>query len=174
MRWPGSLSSVPPQVPAGISSQRHLTKAKGNTMDHNAKTVVLDLDGVIVDTAEYGDTSMTWNERYRSAALIPGARDAMEDLKSEGIRVIIHTARQSSEASVTSAWLEEHQITRGKHYDYLIYNKPLGDVYVDDRAMRFSNCTGGWDTFLEYLLAQVGGEEPVDRRAAPLEETETP
>jgi hypothetical protein len=100
------------------------------------KTIMVDLDGVLC-------TEEVFSERPL-AAPIAGAREALQKLRAAGCIVVIYTARGWGEYRVAKHWLDEH----GFEYDGLHMGKPVADVWVDDRAVRFTN----WpDT-----LAQLG------------------
>jgi hypothetical protein len=101
------------------------------------KTIAVDFDGVIA----------SYDEGYQGVDVfgqpIPGASETLQALKDEGWRVIIYTVRQDTPALYS--YLENNQIP----FDYINHNpdspestnrgKPLADVYLDDRAIRFTN-----------------------------------
>lgn len=91
------------------------------------KTIMVDLDGVICTEELFHDRPL--------AQPIAGAREALRDLRAAGHTVIIYTARGWSEHRVTRHWLEQH----GIEYDGLHMGKPVADVWIDDRAVRFTN-----------------------------------
>jgi len=49
------------------------------------------------------------------------------------------------EWEMTTAWLKDH----GVKYHQLMMGKPVGDVWIDDRAMHYDN---NWDEITEKLL----------------------
>lgn len=87
------------------------------------KTVVVDMDGVICEERPTFERSM--------APAVPGARRRLDELRSSGYRIIIHTARSWSELAMTEEWLRD----RGIAYDQLVMGKPVADIIVDDRAV---------------------------------------
>ena len=101
------------------------------------KTLAVDFDGVIAD----------YENGYKGVDVfgqpLPGAAETLQALKDEGWRIIIYTCRQDTPALYS--YLENNQIP----YDHINHNpdnpestnrgKPLADVYLDDRAIRFSN-----------------------------------
>jgi len=101
-------------------------------------TIVLDLDGVIVDFqnceskcdyTNYPNADLDReNCRYR-----PGSCEAIDELSKKGYTIIIMTGRVEAEREVTERWLRKHDI----HYDKLIMDKPRGFIYVDDLGYRF-------------------------------------
>jgi hypothetical protein len=92
-------------------------------------TVFVDLDGVVC-------TEETTFERALAEPL-PGAREGLTALSAAGHTVVIHTARSWSEYRMTKAWLEQHDLP----FDAIQMGKPVADVIVDDRAIRFTD----WD-----------------------------
>jgi uncharacterized HAD superfamily protein len=97
--------------------------------------LIIDIDGTICT-----------EEKQFSRALakpLEGAIDAIKKLKSEGHTVILYSARTWAEYEMTVDWLNNYQIP----YDQLILGKPQGDVWIDDRAHRFST----WSKILEVL-----------------------
>ena len=100
------------------------------------KTIMVDLDGVLCTEEVFAERPL--------AEPIAGAREALQKLRAAGHIVVIYTARGWGEYRVAKHWLDEH----GFEYDGLHMGKPVADVWIDDRAVRFTN----WpDT-----LAQLG------------------
>ncbi|MEW6252121.1 MAG: hypothetical protein AB1716_15895 [Planctomycetota bacterium] len=94
-----------------------------------AKTVMVDLDGVLCTEETFHDRPL--------AEPITGAREALQKLRAAGYIVIVYTARSWSEYRLTQHWLAEH----GFEYDGLHMGKPVADVWIDDRAVRFESWT---------------------------------
>ena len=100
--------------------------------------IVIDLDGTICTTRENNDS-------YADVKPIPGAIDTMKRLKENGHEIIIYTSRHmqtcqgnpgkaiANIGKITLDWLDYHDIP----YDEIIFGKPIGDVYIDDKAIRF-------------------------------------
>ena len=100
------------------------------------RTLVMDLDGTICATTRGGDA-------YFSADPIQTVIYRVNELKSKGWTVIIHTARgmnlyngnlariELEFRSRTEKWLRDNLV----EYDQLIFGKPAGDVYVDDKGV---------------------------------------
>jgi ribonucleotide monophosphatase NagD (HAD superfamily) len=99
------------------------------------KTIMVDLDGVICTEERTFERPL--------AEPIDGAREALARLRAAGHTVIIYTARNWPEYRVTQKWLEEH----GFQYDGLHMGKPVADVWIDDRAIHFTD----WKQVLEQL-----------------------
>ena len=99
------------------------------------RTLVIDLDGTICEQTGGG-------EHYFSAKPIQDVIDRVNKLKASGCAIIIHTARgmnlynwnvtriELEFRSKTEYWLKEN----GVQYDKLVFGKPPGDMYVDDKA----------------------------------------
>lgn len=99
------------------------------------KTIMVDLDGVLCTEEMFHDRPL--------AEPLPGARQALQKLRASGHIVVIYTARSWGECRVTRRWLDEH----GFEYDGLHMGKPVADVWIDDRALRFTN----WEDTLGQL-----------------------
>jgi trehalose-6-phosphatase len=93
------------------------------------QTIMVDLDGVLCSEEAFFDRPL--------AEPIAGAREALQKLRAAGHIVVIYSARSWGECRVTKRWLEEH----GFEYDGLHLGKPVADVWIDDRAIRFTNWT---------------------------------
>lgn len=88
-------------------------------------TVICDIDGVLAYSVE--------DYRYYSSAR-PNLvmRDVLRRLHERGDRVVLYTSRWEEDRQVTEEWLLKH----GFPYDKIVFEKPLGEVYIDDKAMR--------------------------------------
>lgn len=87
--------------------------------------IIIDLDGTICT-----------EERQFSRSLAKPLPDAIESIKklyNEGHTIIIYSARTWMEFEMTTDWLKRHEVP----YHQLIMGKPIGDVWIDDRALRF-------------------------------------
>jgi hydroxymethylpyrimidine pyrophosphatase-like HAD family hydrolase len=111
------------------------------------KLIAVDFDGTIADFKfpAIGDPK-------------PGAREALEAFRAMGYRIMIYTCRTSRyypEIFATSDdynenvmgrttvvamknWLDEHQIPYDDIDDGSL-GKPLANVYIDDKGLRFSD-----------------------------------
>lgn len=101
-----------------------------------SKTIMVDLDGVICTEERTFERPL--------AQPIAGAREAIAELRAAGHTVVIYTGRGWTEYRVTKQWLDDH----GIEYDGIHMGKPIADVWLDDRAVRFTN----WKD----ALAQLG------------------
>ncbi len=111
--------------------------------------LIIDLDGTICYLKEKHET-------YADVKPKEGAAEFVSNLRKQGHYVIIQTARNMAtcEANlgkvmknvgkITLEWLENH----GIEYDEIYFGKPNGDLYIDDRALRFEN----WDSLSEDIL----------------------
>ena len=103
-------------------------------MDIRDKTLCFDLDGVL---AQYTG----WKGDYAPIGEpIPGMRELLLQLKANGNTIIIFTLRG---AHTVKAWADKHDMP----YDWININgdfygqntgKPFADIYIDDRAVRFT------------------------------------
>jgi capsule biosynthesis phosphatase len=115
--------------------------------------IVIDLDGTICEVRQE-------NQSYESLLPLPGAVQKITELRSRGHYVIIATARnmQTCESNlglvmknigkITLDWLAKH----GIQYDEIYFGKPNADIYIDDRACRFSI----WDLINDDMLIGLG------------------
>lgn len=101
--------------------------------------IVIDLDGTICPIKQNGQTY---------ADLLPheGAVDRLKQMKKDGHYIIIQTARNMATCEsnlgkviknvgkITLDWLDKFDIP----YDEIYFGKPNGEIYIDDRAFRFS------------------------------------
>jgi len=106
--------------------------------------ICLDLDGVVAELRRPDQT-------YSELAPVPGAVEALRQLKEQGHYLIIFTARhmKTCEGNVgaviarqglpTLEWLAR----MGIMVDEVTFGKPYAHIYVDDCALRFSS----WDQF---------------------------
>jgi len=99
------------------------------------KTIMVDLDGVLCTEEGFLERPL--------AQPIAGAREALAKLRAAGYIVVIYTARGWGEYRVAQQWLDDH----GFEYDGLHMGKPVADVWIDDRAIRFAN----WNDTLRQL-----------------------
>ncbi len=100
--------------------------------------IVFDLDGVIC-TQPHGDLSsekffeMDVEERFSDVEPIETGIELVKKEAGKGNEIIIYTARREESREITEEWLKEHDVP----YDELILGKPVGDIYIDDKAVPF-------------------------------------
>ncbi|MFN0137531.1 MAG: hypothetical protein ACKVS9_15610 [Phycisphaerae bacterium] len=98
-------------------------------------SIMVDLDGVVCSEERVFDRPL--------ADPLPGAKEALAQLKAAGNTIIIYTARGWAEYRVTKDWLDRH----GMAYDAIHMGKPIAHVWIDDRAIRHTS----WDETLKQL-----------------------
>jgi len=99
--------------------------------------IIIDMDGTICS-----------EERQFSRALAsikPGAKESINALYEQGHTIIIYTARTWAEWEMTQHWLQTHEIK----FHQLFMGKPVGDLWIDDRAVSHSD----WEKTME-IVAQ--------------------
>lgn len=89
--------------------------------------IVIDMDGTICSEEKTYSRPM--------AKIMVDAVESINDLYDEGNTIIIYSARSWQEYEMTEHWLKEHNI----RYSQLVMGKPIGDVWIDDRAITFDN-----------------------------------
>lgn len=97
--------------------------------------LIIDLDGTICSEEKMFSRSL--------AKPIHKAIESVNSLYDQGHTIIIYSARLWIEFEMTSHWLQ----TNGVKYHQLVLGKPQGDVWIDDRAIGFTD----WDTVMEKL-----------------------
>jgi uncharacterized HAD superfamily protein len=97
--------------------------------------IIIDIDGTICS-----------EERQFSRPLakpLEGAIDSINRLYEHGHTIILYTARTWAEWEVTNHWLQ----TNGVKFHQLFMGKPVGDVWIDDRAIAHED----WQSTMEIL-----------------------
>lgn len=135
----------------GIEALREFLKSLREQLDliksQHRKTIAVDFDGVIADYSQGFQGRDTFGEP------LPHAGEGTSALKAAGWKVVIFTTR--SDTPELRRYLKDNAIA----YDEINTNsdqpeganpgKPIADVYLDDRAIRFT----GWDD----ALAAING-----------------
>jgi phosphoglycolate phosphatase-like HAD superfamily hydrolase len=109
------------------------------------KTFVFDLDGTICQQTDGGQS-------YFDAVPNPLVVDCVRRLHELGHRIVIHTARGMSSLAAAARFSDRDELVRaventyrdgtrlwlkenGVPFDELVFGKPSGDYYVDDKGM---------------------------------------
>ncbi len=89
--------------------------------------IIIDLDGTIC----------TEEKTYsRSLAIVKKrAKEAIQKLFDEGNTIIIYSSRSWMEYEMTYYWLKNNNIP----FHQLVLGKPIGDIWIDDRALQFND-----------------------------------
>jgi len=102
--------------------------------------IVVDLDGTICKIKQK-------NQSYDQLEPIPDAAKKLKELHDKGHYIIITTARHMATCEsntgklmkkigkITLEWLDKYNIP----YDEIYFGRPNGEVYIDDRAVRFTS-----------------------------------
>jgi hypothetical protein len=101
--------------------------------------IIIDLDGTIC----------TEEKTYSRSLAKPnkGAVKSVNALYDQGHTIIIYSARTWMEFEMTTQWLKTNKI----NYHQLVLGKPVGDVWIDDRAINFEN----WDNVMDKLKSKL-------------------
>lgn len=96
-------------------------------------SLIVDLDGVICEEKPTFERAL--------ALPLTGVTGALRGLHKKGYIIIIYTGRGWAEYEMTKAWLEKWKIP----HDQLIMGKPIGDYWIDDRAIEFESWEQVWN-----------------------------
>jgi hypothetical protein len=97
--------------------------------------IIIDLDGTICTEEKTYSRSLAKPQK--------GAVKSVNALYNLGHTIIIYSARTWMEFEMTVAWLKSNKIK----YHQLVLGKPVGDVWIDDRAIPFDN----WESVVKRL-----------------------
>lgn len=86
--------------------------------------VVVDLDGVLARDV--------WPERRVVGEPIPAGVELIRRYAEQGYSIIVHTSRPPTDRELIWDWVLEHDLP----VDRVVTGKPVGCLYVDDRAYR--------------------------------------
>lgn len=104
------------------------------------KRLLIDVDSTLCETRKE-------HEHYSDVIPKKGAIETLKDWKARGYYIMIYTSRNMSkynnniglivanQAPILQEWLKKHEIP----YDELHFGKPLSDVIIDDKAIRYEN-----------------------------------
>lgn len=139
-----------------------MKRVEGDTPRH---TAIIDWDGTAVPAM--------WPERPDE--FMPGFVRNMKRLHAAGWRVTIFSARLSpfdpwtsrrrppevvaEEVQYVRDMLDRHGLT---FVDiWMLEGKPGGDVYVDDKAERYTGSARSWDRVTDKILLRAGSDAPI-------------
>jgi hypothetical protein len=124
----GGPDSGTPEITKKPASDR---VGKINLSDSHHKILIVDIDGVLAIEQ--------CNIPLKERAVVEGTQDSIRRLKQKGYLIILCTSRFRSQKAATIEWLERNNIP----FDDIVFGKPRGILYIDDRGYRFK----GWDQF---------------------------
>jgi len=111
----------------------------------NGKKILVDLDRTLHRYSE------GWSDGTVYDPPIPGAREAMTELKERGYQIVIFSARTGKskpdwreQERMVNEWLIKHDIP----FDMITSEKLPAEFYIDDRAVRFE---GNWAATLQVI-----------------------
>jgi hypothetical protein len=97
--------------------------------------IIIDMDGTICTEEKTFSRSMAKPKEH--------AVKSINSLYNNGHIIIIYSARTWMEFEMTTEWLKKYKIK----YHQLVLGKPIGDLWIDDRAIPFIN----WDQVVESI-----------------------
>ena len=114
--------------------------------------VVVDLDGVL---ATYDE----WRGPLHYGLPLPGAQEAMQEMRRRGWFVVVFTTRGRND--LTATWLEAWQmpysaLNSSAHNPPGCSHKPIADVYIDDRNWESVGKPFNWKRCLARLKRVFG------------------
>lgn len=89
--------------------------------------IIIDLDGTICTETNF--------KNRKNSVILKDARAVINKLYKEKHKITIYSARGWNEFKATQFWLRKNKIK----YHQLILGKPIGDIWIDDRAIKFNN-----------------------------------
>jgi hypothetical protein len=106
--------------------------------------LAVDFDGVCHDPENVAPG-------YKMGRPIPGAVDAMNQLKADGTIIVIHSVWADTEQKrkAMSEWLRFFNIP----YDFITNTKPDCDLYIDNKGYHFIN----WSDTLAHIKTLTPG-----------------
>lgn len=115
-----------------------IRKIKGLNAIYPGKklTIAIDIDGTVADCSkvDLGRVNRYPGE-FLKAKPLKGAREAVKSLYNKGHTIVFHTSRNYASKQVTRRWLMKH----GFPFHYIVMDKFVAHVYVDDRAINGCN-----------------------------------
>jgi ribonucleotide monophosphatase NagD (HAD superfamily) len=106
---------------------------KFDLRNYRSRVVVIDIDGVLAEEQ--------YNISLEERQVVSEAREALELFQQKGYKIILFTSRVRQQEKATVDWLIKNDMI----FDDIMFGKPRGALYIDDRGYRFK----GWKQFLE-------------------------
>ena len=97
-----------------------------NNLKKSNNNLVIDIDGVIATLVPDGN--------YSNANPMKKNINYINKLKKAGIRIVLFTARGSMSGKNWKITTKNQLKEWGVLYDKLLFGKPSGDLYIDDKA----------------------------------------
>lgn len=91
--------------------------------------ISIEIDGIICTPIR---SSVALND-VAKCEVLPGAKDAIDEIKKLGHKVVIYTSRDASLGPETETWLQKNKI----QYDGIMFNKPQYDINIDLKSYKF-------------------------------------
>lgn len=98
--------------------------------------IIIDLDGTICTEEKMYSRALAKQKK--------NAKETINKLYEQNHIIIIYSARTWMEYEMTYSWLVSNEFK----FHQLIMGKPIGDVWIDDRAIRFDD---NWDDIYNKL-----------------------
>ncbi len=98
--------------------------------------LIIDLDGTICKEEK--------RENRHKAILLKNAKKSLDKFKKLNHTIIIYTSRGWNEYEMTFKWLKKNKIP----FDQLVMGKPIGEYWIDDRAIKFDS----WNQINETII----------------------
>ena len=117
--------------------------------EHEQKNIAIDFDGVI------HNFDKGWYDGTCYGGVIDGSREALEEL-SQHYNIVIFSSKCRPDRplvdgktglELVNEWLKEKDLI--KYVDYVTYEKPRAEFYIDDKAVNFDR---NWNEVLKRVL----------------------
>lgn len=118
------------------------------------RRITLDFDGVI---NSYQTQTDNGDPTQFPDPPVAGAKEAIDNLRRQGFRVAVLSARTSDDPGAVAA-IQAYLTKHGIVVDEVTDKKLPSDLYVDDRGFRFE---GDWNAVLAFVAA---GTQPWHKR----------
>jgi len=115
-----------------------MRKIKGLNAIYPGKklTIAIDIDGTVADCSRVDLSRVNAHpEEFLKAVPLKGAQNAVKLLHKDGHIIVFHTSRSYTSKQITKKWLTRHDFP----FHYIVMDKFVAHVYVDDRAINGCN-----------------------------------